>query len=224
MSQLAFIETELERLTSISACEEMRRSTWVSPMFLVPKGDTWRLIIDLRHLNKFCKDFSVKYETLKKLRHMAKQNDWCFSLDLLNEYDAVGIREQDRDFFTVNYRGRLLRLACLPMGWNASPYVFCMSTRAMIRYLRSPLLAMGNPKTPSKKNLRGRKWKGLKLLPFLDDYCIFFYQKQGTSSHRSKSCGEYAQSVPLIVYPSFQTRPHFPNPTFHNKPPHPRTI
>jgi hypothetical protein len=76
------METELERLIGIGAWEEGRRSTWVSPMFLVPKGDKWRLIIDLRHLNKFCKDFSVKYETLKKLRHMAKQNDWCFSLDV----------------------------------------------------------------------------------------------------------------------------------------------
>lgn len=184
-SQLAFMETELERLIGIGAWEEGRRSTWVSPMFLVPKGDKWRLIIDLRHLNKFCKDFSVKYETLKKLRHMAKQNDWCFSLDLQDGYYAVGIREQDRDFFTVNYRGRLLRLACLPMGWNASPYVFCMLMRPMIRYLRSPLLAMGNPKTPSRKNLRGQKWKGLKLLPFLDDYLFLSKSKEQALTDRN---------------------------------------
>jgi hypothetical protein len=38
-SQLAFMETELERLIGIGAWEEGRRSTWVSPMFLVPKGD-----------------------------------------------------------------------------------------------------------------------------------------------------------------------------------------
>lgn len=37
--QLAFMETELQRLIKIGAWEEGRRSTWVSPMFLVPKGD-----------------------------------------------------------------------------------------------------------------------------------------------------------------------------------------
>jgi hypothetical protein len=62
-SQLAFMETELERLIGIGVWEERRRSTWISPMFLVPKGDKWRLTIDLRHLNKFFKDFSVKYAT-----------------------------------------------------------------------------------------------------------------------------------------------------------------
>jgi hypothetical protein len=124
-------------------------------------------------------DFIEYTHTLPNtLVRYTKHNDWCFSLDLQDGYYAVGIREHDRDFFTVNYGGRLLRLACLPMGWNASPYVFCMSMRPMIRYLRSPLLAMGNPKTPSRINLRGQKWKGLKLLPFLDDYLFLSKSKE----------------------------------------------
>jgi hypothetical protein len=30
---------------------------------------------------------------------------------------TLGIREEDRDFFTFNYRGELMRLTCLRMGW-----------------------------------------------------------------------------------------------------------
>ena len=56
------------------------------------------------------------------------------------------------------------------MGWNASPYVFCTLMQPLVRYLRSPLLATGLPTVPCKKNLRTQKWKGLRLLPFLDDY------------------------------------------------------
>jgi len=171
-SQLEFMDTELVRLIDMGAWEEGTCTSFVSPLFLVPKpgSNKWRLIIDLRHLNQYCREFSVKYETLKKLRHLAQRNDWCFSLDLQDGYYAVGIREQDRDYFTVNYRGRVLRLACLPMGWNASPYIFCMLMRPVVRYLRSPLLARGNPTRPTRKRLRNVKERGLRLLPFLDDF------------------------------------------------------
>ena len=170
--QLAFLEPELERLTSIGAFEESCRPTWVSKLFLVPKpgSNKWRLIVDLRQLNSYCKDFSIKYETLRKLRHLAHRNDWCYSLDLQDGYYAVGIHLADRDYFTVNIRGQLYRLACLPMGWNASPYVFCTLMKPVVRYLRSPHNLQNGQKRPSRHFLRGNKQKGIRLLPFLDDF------------------------------------------------------
>jgi hypothetical protein len=38
------------------------------------------------------------------------------SFDLTDGYYTLGIREEDIDFFTENYRGALYRLAGLPMG------------------------------------------------------------------------------------------------------------
>eukprot|EP00873_Tetraselmis_striata_P019611 jgi/Tetstr1/439875/TSEL_028283.t2 len=58
----------------------------------------------------------MSYETLKHLRHLARAGDWFVSMDLADGYYALVIRKEDRDFFTVNYRGELWRLACLPMG------------------------------------------------------------------------------------------------------------
>jgi hypothetical protein len=58
-------------------------------------------------------------ETLKHLRHLSFPGDYYFiSLDILDRYNKKGIGERGRDFFTVNYRGELWRLACLPMGWS----------------------------------------------------------------------------------------------------------
>jgi hypothetical protein len=37
-------------------------------------------------------------------------------LDLADGYYTLGIKEEDLDFFTVNYRGTMWRLACLHMG------------------------------------------------------------------------------------------------------------
>jgi hypothetical protein len=46
------------------------------------------------------------------------------SFDLADGYYTLGIREEDRDFFTVNYRGTLYKLAGLPMGWKCSSHYF----------------------------------------------------------------------------------------------------
>jgi hypothetical protein len=63
-------------------------------------------------------------ETLKHLRHLSRPGDYFVSLDLTDGCYTLGIREEDHDCFTVNYRGSLRRLACLPMGWSGSAYYF----------------------------------------------------------------------------------------------------
>jgi hypothetical protein len=99
-------------------------------MFLVPKPgvNKRRSIIDLRELNSYCAEFNMSCETLKHLRHMSRPGDYFVSLDFTDGYYTLGIREEDRDFFTVNYKGELWRLACLPMGWSGSAYYFCKLT------------------------------------------------------------------------------------------------
>jgi hypothetical protein len=86
-------------------------------MFIVPKPgvNKWRPIIDLRVLNSYCAEFNMSCETLKYLRHMSRPGRLLVSLDLADGFYTLNIREEDRDFFTVKYRGELLRLAYLPM-------------------------------------------------------------------------------------------------------------
>jgi hypothetical protein len=88
-------------------------------MFLVPKPghNQWRLIIDLHELNRYGSTFTMTCETLKHLRYLSRPGDYCVSLDLTDGYYTLGIREEDRNYFTVNYRGAPWHLACLPMGW-----------------------------------------------------------------------------------------------------------
>jgi hypothetical protein len=103
------------------------------------------VIIDLRELNRYCSELKMTCETLKHLRHMSRPGDYFVSLDLTDGYYTLdGIREEDRDYFTVNYRGAMWRLACLPMGWSGSAYYFCKLTHVFTSHLhRSP------PPTPA---------------------------------------------------------------------------
>jgi hypothetical protein len=66
---------------------------------------------------------------------MSRPKDSFVSLDLTDGFSTLGIREEDRDNFTVNYRGEFKRLAYLPMGWSGSAYYFCKFTQVFINYL-----------------------------------------------------------------------------------------
>jgi hypothetical protein len=50
-------------------------------------------------------------ETLKPLRHFSRPDEYFVSLDLMDGYYTLIIREEDRI-----YRCKLWRLACLPLG------------------------------------------------------------------------------------------------------------
>lgn len=174
--QLEFMESELQRLQAEGAWRAVSASRYISRMFLVPKPGTnkWRLIVDLRYLNRFCIERAMKYETLKKLRNLTKRGDYMFSFDMQDGYYALGIQAEHQEYFTVNYRGQLYQLCGLPMGWSASPYYFCRLMHQMVRYLRNPAMAgeraLRRPANPKRKKLRGARWKGARILPFVDDF------------------------------------------------------
>jgi hypothetical protein len=145
-------------------------------MFLVPKSghNQWRLNIDLRELNRYCSTFNMTCETLRHLRHLSRPGDYFVSLDVTDGYYTLGIPEEDRDYFMVNYRGTLLRLVCLPIGWLDSAYYFCKLTHVFTNHLRrppppTPTSTLANVR-PSKRLLRNARWRGTRLLPYMDDF------------------------------------------------------
>jgi hypothetical protein len=116
--QLDFMDSKLPRFKQSCAWGPGRHSKWVSKMCLVPEQgeNKWRFIIDLRLMNKYCKEHKLTYETLKHLKNLTRTGDWMVSFDLTDGYYTLCIREEDREFFTGNYGGTLYRLAGLPMG------------------------------------------------------------------------------------------------------------
>jgi hypothetical protein len=95
----------------------------------------------------------------------------------------TGGLEEDRDFFRVNYRGIMYGLAGLPaMGWKCINYYFCRLTEVFIRHLREPLSDPTGPSPrecttrsptrprPSRPYLRNSRWRGARLLPYMDDF------------------------------------------------------
>ena len=102
------------------------------------------------------------------------------SFDLKDGFYMVAIHPQDRHYFTVEIQGRLYRLACLPMGWNASPYIFCKVVQVLVKSLRC---LETDFHTPPRSGLRRRKWHprrihGIRLLWYMDDFLVFGRKEQ----------------------------------------------
>jgi hypothetical protein len=60
------------------------------------------------------------------------------------------------------------------MGWSGSAYYFCKLTQVFTNYLRRPPpptpTAAPTTRRPSKRFLRNTRWRGTRLLPYMDNF------------------------------------------------------
>ena len=127
LDQAAFLKEEVKRLILSGILRPVEYSRWVSRAFLVPKPNNcaWRLIVDLREVNKHCKTRKMKMDTLRSLRLIiSKPGDHWVSFNLKYGFYSMAIDPKDREAFTVNLDGQLRQFCALSMGWSLSPIVF----------------------------------------------------------------------------------------------------
>ena len=91
--QTLFLHEEIERLTLSGVLRPVEYSRWVSRAFLVPKpaGSGWRLIVDMREINKACHTRKMKMETLRSIRLIVKPGDHWVSFDLKDGFYSLAI-------------------------------------------------------------------------------------------------------------------------------------
>jgi hypothetical protein len=138
-AQVEFVDRELTSFVQAGAWEPSTCTNYVSRLFIVPKpgNNEWRLICDLIPLNKYCARKRLKMETLLGVKHRTRKGDYMLCFDMQDGFYAVSINPADRDYFTVNVRGQLYRLAWLPMGWSVSPFYSCKMTLTCANFLRA---------------------------------------------------------------------------------------
>ncbi|KAK3281146.1 hypothetical protein CYMTET_11046 [Cymbomonas tetramitiformis] len=78
-------------------------------------SNLWRIVHDVGWLNAFCRKSRCKMETLKKLRDLAEQHDWCFSFDC---QDATISRRSTRSF--RNPCNSMSRASCINVAHSPS--------------------------------------------------------------------------------------------------------
>ena len=160
---------------------------YVSGAFCVPKGaNSWRLVVNAKHVNFACMPRKCRYESLKLLQRLDLTNVCAIKVDLQDAYFQIPMQESHRQYLAFGFAGRYYHLNCLSFGWLNSPWFFTKIAKAMVTYVRSHRAA--HPKSPAPpapgsfypNAAKGARGAGAKVLPYLDDFLFMFKDEQAS--------------------------------------------
>ena len=107
-----------------------------------------RLVLNLRHVNKFLWKQKFKYEDLRVALALFEPGEWMFAFDLKSGYHHIDVAPHHRKYLGFEWDGKFYTFVALPFGLSSAPYVFTKLMRVLVRLWRS---------------------KGLKSVVYLDD-------------------------------------------------------
>ena len=104
-----------------------------SPLSVVANGvGKKRLVVNLRHVNRYLMVQKFKYEDLRVAMLMFKPGEWMFSFDLKSGYHHVDIYESHQTFLGFEWGSQFYVFTVLPFGLSTAPYVFTKLLRPLV--------------------------------------------------------------------------------------------
>lgn len=151
--QRTFVDKEIKELLStgrVSVAQELPKC--VVPVGCVPKKNKLlRMIIDLRHVNSFCKTPKFRYEDVSFLPQILKPGDKLVTIDLKDGFHHIPVDSQSSQYLGFEWKNVIYTWNVCPFGLACSPYFFVKTLRPCVEFLRS---------------------KGIRLLCYMDDILI----------------------------------------------------
>ena len=114
----------LHQLIEKNAVELVQNQTslgFFNRLFLIPKPNKWRPILDLSKLNLFLKAEKFKMETLETIRISLQPGEWVTSTDFKDAYFHIPIQEQSRKNLRFHVQGQAYQFKALPFGLSTAP-------------------------------------------------------------------------------------------------------
>lgn len=171
-----WLHTEAPRFVKLGVLTQLEaRPSHCSNAFCVPKGESWRLVVNLKHCNKFNVAYKCRFETLRFLQRYDLSQAWALKADMQDAFYQVPLHPTAVEYFCFEFAGCFYQINSLPFGWNNSPYYFTKITRPFVAHLRAPAFS----KVPSgcmypKPSSEGLARSGCRVLPYLDDFLFMF--------------------------------------------------
>lgn len=111
---------------------------FISPIFLRLKknGVDYRLILNLKELNKFVVYKHFKMDSLKSVTDLMTQGCFMASADIKDAYYTVPIAREHQKFLRFSWRDKLYQYTCLPNGLASAPRVFTKLLKPVFTVLR----------------------------------------------------------------------------------------
>lgn len=96
----------------------------------------YRLCLDLRPLNSYLRKMRMKMETLRRVRHLFRRDDWLLTVDMVSAYHNFLVAERHQKYCGFCWRGAHYVYAALSFGSSAAPAIFQSMMDVIARHLR----------------------------------------------------------------------------------------
>uniref|UniRef100_V5GMA9 Transposon Ty3-I Gag-Pol polyprotein n=1 Tax=Anoplophora glabripennis TaxID=217634 RepID=V5GMA9_ANOGL len=116
------LDEEIKKMLEMDVIEASK-SSWSSPVLLVPKGDnTYRFCVDYRALNRVTKKDAYPLPYVSAILDRLRGARYLSSMDIKSAYWQVSVKEECRELtaFTVPSRG-LYQFKRMPFGLANAP-------------------------------------------------------------------------------------------------------
>ena len=133
-----FVQESVAQLCSTGCVTEVHTRPFIcSPLsVVVGRSGKERLVINLRHLNKFLWKQKVKYEDLRVAMLLFEKGDFLFSFDLKSGYHHVDIAKEHWKYLGFSWHTRFFVFTVLPFGLVSACYMFTKLVRPLVKYWR----------------------------------------------------------------------------------------
>ncbi len=150
MCSREFVQQSVADLLAGGCISEVPQEPYIcSPLSVVESsGGKKRLVLNLRHLNRFLWKQKFKYEDLRIAMLLFEKGDFLFSFDLKSGYHHVDIADVHCKYLGFAWEGHFYVFTVLPFGLSTACYMFTKLLRPLVRYWRA---------------------RGLRILVYLDD-------------------------------------------------------
>ena len=138
-SEKTVMRQEIQKLTDNGVIEVVSHcpGEYISNVFLREKKDGhFRMILNLKKLNKAVEYKHFKMDTLKTAITLMKRNCWFGSIDLKDAYFSVPIAFEYRKYLRFEFDGRLYQFTCFPNGLCEAPRKFTKLLKVVFSFLR----------------------------------------------------------------------------------------
>ena len=130
-----FLDQEVSRLLRCKYIS-LSDSQFISPINVVPKRKSFRLVTDLRVINSHTRTNTFRNENIDDVLETVTPNDHLITFDIEDGFFNIRLRPDHSKYLAFKWKNNVYCWNVLPFGWSSSPFYFCKIVRAFVGYLR----------------------------------------------------------------------------------------
>ena len=140
-TERSFVNNEVSRLELAGVLKRVqpREGEFISNIFLRPKPEAgkFRMILNLKHLNKFIEYEHFKMESIRTVISLTETGAYMAKLDLKEAYYSAAIHPAFRKYLRFYWQGDLWEFQVLPNGLAPGPRDWTKLMKPLMAVIRS---------------------------------------------------------------------------------------